>query len=79
MPCPGVMTVLLFSLMLGHMAVGIGAAVLMSIGMGMTISLAGILGVKTRSVSTGFLPRMVPVFQWGSPVLLVTFGTLLIL
>ena len=77
-PCPGVMTVLLFSLMLGHLAVGIGAAVLMSIGMGMTISLAGILGVKTRSASTGLLPRLIPVFQWGSPLLLVTFGTLLV-
>lgn len=77
-PCPGVMTVLLFSLMLGHLGVGIAAAVLMSIGMGMTISLAGIFGVKTRSVSTGFLPRLIPVFQWGSPLLLVTFGTLLV-
>lgn len=77
-PCPGVMTVLLFSLMLGHLGVGIAAAVLMSIGMGMTISLAGILGIKTRSVSTGILPRMIPVFQWGSPLLLVAFGVLLV-
>lgn len=78
-PCPGVMTMLLFSLMLGHFAVGVAAAVLMSVGMGMTISLAGILGVKAHAIGTGFIPRLVTLFQWLSPLLLITLGVLLIL
>lgn len=45
-PCPGVMTVVLFSLMLGHLFVGILAALAMSIGMGLTISLAGIMAAQ---------------------------------
>ena len=51
-PCPGVMTVVLFSLMMGKIFVGILAAIMMSIGMGVTISLAAILAVGTREKSS---------------------------
>jgi ABC-type nickel/cobalt efflux system permease component RcnA len=44
-PCPGVMTIVLFSISQGHLALGIVSAIVMSIGMGFTISLAGILTV----------------------------------
>ncbi len=47
-PCPGVMTVVLFSIMMGKVIVGVIAAILMSIGMGFTISLSAILATATR-------------------------------
>ncbi|MBE0496034.1 MAG: hypothetical protein IBX45_06460 [Campylobacterales bacterium] len=46
-PCPGVMTVLLFSLLLGHLVTGIFAAIAMGIGMGLTISVAGIVSIRS--------------------------------
>ncbi len=47
-PCPGVMTIVLFSLIMGKLSIGIGSALLMSIGMGLTISLSAILATATR-------------------------------
>lgn len=48
-PCPGVMTIILFSILIGNIPVGIFAAIFMSIGMGLTISLSAILASATRS------------------------------
>lgn len=42
-PCPGVITLCFFAMTLGQLSVGIIAAVFMSVGMGLTISLAGFL------------------------------------
>lgn len=42
-PCPGVITLCFFAITLGHMTIGIIAAVFMSLGMGLTISIAGLL------------------------------------
>ena len=42
-PCPGVITLCFFAITLGHISTGIIAALFMSIGMGLTISIAGFL------------------------------------
>lgn len=42
-PCPGVITLSFFAITLGHIAIGMVAALFMSIGMGLSISLAGLL------------------------------------
>ncbi|NLC27846.1 MAG: hypothetical protein GX780_03625 [Campylobacteraceae bacterium] len=63
-PCPGVMTILLFSLTLGHLLVGILAAIAMSIGMGLTISLAGI----ASSEGSFLLKKSGRLFQIGLQV-----------
>lgn len=42
-PCPGVITLCFFAITLSHMTIGIIAAMFMSLGMGLTISLAGLL------------------------------------
>jgi ABC-type nickel/cobalt efflux system permease component RcnA len=42
-PCPGVITLCFFAITLGHITIGMIAAVFMSLGMGLTISLAGLL------------------------------------
>jgi len=52
-PCPGVITLCFFAITLGHITIGMIAAVFMSLGMGLTISLAGLLVnvmQKTRPV-----------------------------
>lgn len=47
-PCPGVMTILLFSIALQKYTLGIVSAVIMSIGMGLAISVTGAAAVKVR-------------------------------
>lgn len=77
-PCPGVMTMLLFSLMLGQLATGIAAAVMMSTGMGLTISIAAMaaLGLKGQGAKLGFVSKSL---QWLSPILVVAMGVFLTL
>lgn len=48
-PCPGVMSIVLFSLILGYINLGILSAVFMSIGMGITISLAAIISTQIKN------------------------------
>ena len=48
-PCPGVMTIVLFSMILGYYYLGVASAIMMSIGMGITISLAAILTTKVKN------------------------------
>lgn len=59
-PCPGVMTVVLFSIMMGKVYVGVAAAILMSIGMGLTISLSAILATATRKKSNQKISNIFP-------------------
>ena len=42
-PCPGVITLCFFAITLGHIGIGMIAAMVMSLGMGLTISLAGVV------------------------------------
>ncbi|EJF07793.1 ABC-type uncharacterized transport system, permease component [Thiovulum sp. ES] len=51
-PCPGVMTITLFSIIVSKVYIGIISAILMSLGMGLTISLAGILATKMKKSSS---------------------------
>lgn len=48
-PCPGVMTITLFAMILGYINLGIMSAVTMSIGMGITISLAAIFATQVKN------------------------------
>ena len=54
-PCPGVMTIVLFCIILKHFVLGILAAIAMSVGMGLTISLAGILSIAINKKTSGKL------------------------
>lgn len=51
-PCPGVMTLSFFAVTLGHMMIGFIASLFMSLGMGLSISLAGLLAHTLQSSST---------------------------
>lgn len=50
-PCPGVMTLSFFALTLGEVSIGILAALCMSLGMGLTISLVGLMTSKLKTIS----------------------------
>jgi len=51
-PCPGVMTIVLFCLILKQYTLAILAAITMSIGMGLTISIAGVLSILLNKKTT---------------------------
>ncbi|ADU67161.1 hypothetical protein LGV61_12250 [Desulfurispirillum indicum] len=78
-PCPGVMTVLLFALLLGQLAVGIAATVAMSVGMGLTICLVALATVKTRSVSRHTKLPIARFFSLAGPLVVIGVGILLLL
>ena len=48
-PCPGVITLSFFAITLGHIGIGIIAALFMSLGMGLSISLAGLIAHSIQS------------------------------
>ncbi len=76
-PCPGVMTIILFSILIGNIYVGIFAAVFMSIGMGLTISLSAILATATRSKTPSKISKLFP-FIGNSMILLLGIYLLIV-
>jgi nickel/cobalt exporter len=78
-PCPGVMTITLFALSLGHIAVGIATALVMSIGMGLTISLAGIVSVGLRKRGGGLLGRYGYLLEFAAAGLVIALWAFLFL
>jgi ABC-type nickel/cobalt efflux system permease component RcnA len=77
-PCPGVMTILLFSLMLGHLTTGILATIAMSIGMGLTISMSAIMAQKSRTLGnkSHFIAKTLQIL---SPIIVIFIGLFLLL
>ena len=69
-PCPGVMTIILFSIFMGNLSVGIAAAIFMSAGMGLTISLSAIVATATRSQTPSRISKLFP-FIGNSMILLL--------
>jgi nickel/cobalt exporter len=78
-PCPGVMTLTLFSISLGHVAVGIASALVMSVGMGLTISLAGALSVGARKRGGTFFDKYGYLLELVAAMMILTLGIFLLL
>jgi len=76
-PCPGVMTIILFSILIGNISVGIAAAVFMSVGMGLTISLSAIVATATRSQTPSKITKVFP-FIGNSMILLLGIYLLIV-
>ena len=76
-PCPGVMTIILFSILIGNIFVGITAAIFMSIGMGLTISLSAIIATATRGNTPSKITKVFP-FIGNSMILLLGIYLLII-
>ena len=78
-PCPGVMTIVLFCIMLGQYTLGILAAIAMSIGMGLTISVAGIFSIAFNKKAGGFLDDKAFILEMMGASLVFLLGLFLFL
>ncbi len=78
-PCPGVMTIVLFCVVLGQFTLGIFAALAMSIGMGLTISLAGILSIALNKKTGSFLQEKSYILEMLGGLLVSILGVFLLL
>jgi nickel/cobalt exporter len=78
-PCPGVMTIVLFAISLGHMLVGIASALVMSIGMGLTISLAGIFSVALQKRGGNAFGKYGYLLEYLAALLIIGLGFFLLL
>ena len=76
-PCPGVMTIVLFCIMLKQFTLGVLAAIAMSIGMGLTISIVGILSVLFANKTSNFINKKAYILEAISGVLIVLLGLFL--
>ena len=77
-PCPGTVTVFIFTLSLGVYTVGLLSAIFMSIGMSLIIFIAAYLSLKVREKSSPN-ERIRQVLDYGSLVFILGLGVLLFL
>ena len=78
-PCPGVMTITLFAISLGHIVTGIATALVMSIGMGLTISLAGIFAVGLQKRGGNAFGKYGYLLEFFAAMLIIGLGIFLLL
>ncbi len=76
-PCPGVMTIVLFCIVLKQYILGVLAAISMSIGMGLTISVAGILSIALNKRVGGFLDTKSYILEMAGGLLVFILGLFL--
>ena len=77
-PCPGVMSIVLFSLILGYINLGILSAVFMSIGMGITISLAAIISTQLKNSKSKNLQLILNKISYVGVAVLLFMGAWLL-
>lgn len=76
-PCSGVMTIVLFCIMLKNYSLGIFAAFTMSIGMGLTISIVGILSILFNKKANSLLVNKSFILEMFGGVLILGLGCIL--
>jgi len=76
-PCPGVMTIVLFCVVLQQYTLGILSAIAMSIGMGLTISVAGILSIAFGKKTNGLLNERAYILEMIGGILVLSLGIIL--
>lgn len=77
-PCPGVMTISLFAMILGYINLGIMSAITMSIGMGITISLAAIVATQVKNSRFKNYRLYMNILTYGAIVMLFCLGLFLL-
>lgn len=77
-PCPGVMTITLFAMILGYMSLGVLSAITMSIGMGITISLAAIIATQVKNSKFKNYKVYMSILTYGAIVMLFCLGLFLL-
>jgi len=77
-PCPGTVTIFLFTISLGIYLVGFVSAIFMSIGMSLVIYITAILSLKVRK-STSSNETIVKILEYGSLVFILFLGLILLI
>lgn len=78
-PCPGVITLSFFAITLGHITIGMIAALCMSLGMGLTISITGLIAYKFQhSKLILSQPRWFWVLRLLGTMMVIAIGLLLL-
>ncbi|HHS92982.1 MAG TPA: hypothetical protein ENK82_06515, partial [Campylobacterales bacterium] len=77
-PCPGTVTIFIFTLSLGVYWVGFLSAVFMSLGMSLIIFIAAYLSLKIRKTTMGS-DRVRKILDYGSLVFILGLGVLLLI
>ena len=76
-PCPGVMTIVLFCIVLKQYVLGILAAITMSIGMGLTISVAGILSILLNKKTNTLFDSKAYILEIFGGIMILLLGVFL--
>lgn len=76
-PCPGVMTVILFSMVLGKLYLGVLSALLMSLGMGLTISMAAIAALGAKKGGNKYIKKHEHTIEYVSAFIIIFLGLFL--
>jgi len=77
-PCPGAMTIVLFCIILKKYLLGVLTAIAMSIGMGFTISLVGILSIILNKRANSFFLNKSYILEIGGGILILGLGVVLL-
>jgi ABC-type nickel/cobalt efflux system permease component RcnA len=78
-PCPGTITVFLFSISLGLYWIGFLSAVVMSLGMSSIIALTALASVKIRNSSKNRYSKLLKYLDFGATFIIIILGLILIL
>lgn len=81
-PCPGAITIMLFSLSLGIIPLGIVTVFAMSLGIGVTLSVIALLSLKSKRViesGGNKFKNIESVVEWSGLILLLIFSLLMCL
>ena len=76
-PCPGTVTIFIFTMSLGIHFVGFLSAVFMSLGMSLVIFIASFLSVKIRKTAPKN-EKLIKVFEFGSLIFILMLGLVLL-
>lgn len=77
-PCPGTITVFLFSISLGLNFIGFLSALTMSLGMGLIIAITALISTSIRSSSKRNYSTLLKVLDIGSTLVIITLGVLIV-
>ena len=77
-PCPGTITIFLFSISLGLFYVGFLSAVAMSLGMGLVIAMTALLSAKFRNVTKSKFAKFLVLLEFASVFIIISLGLILV-
>ncbi|MEA3371908.1 MAG: hypothetical protein U9Q40_11265, partial [Campylobacterota bacterium] len=77
-PCPGTVTIFIFSLSLGLYYVGFMSALVMSLGMSSVIFVSALISVAVRKKTSNYNNNLKKYLEYGSLVIILLLGVLLL-